>query len=123
MEVMRMASADFGVLDRLETLRFHQHDAIGVLHLAFDHAPKDCTDYRRELNLDTAISRVTYKHAGAEFTREAFSSAPDQLIVVRLTCNLPGRLTLLLTNPAQRFPLACVPEPDRLGLRVPALEG
>jgi L-threonylcarbamoyladenylate synthase len=36
---------------------------------------------------------------------------------------LPGPLTLLLPNPARRFPLACGPEPERLGLRVPHLEG
>jgi L-threonylcarbamoyladenylate synthase len=36
---------------------------------------------------------------------------------------LPGALTLLLPNPARRFPLACGPSPERLGLRVPALEG
>jgi L-threonylcarbamoyladenylate synthase len=36
---------------------------------------------------------------------------------------LPGALTLLLPNPARRFPLACGPEPERLGLRVPRLEG
>jgi L-threonylcarbamoyladenylate synthase len=36
---------------------------------------------------------------------------------------LPGALTLLLANPARRFPLACGPEPERLGLRVPRLEG
>ena len=38
-------------------------------------------------------------------------------------CLLPGALTLLLANPARRFPLACGPEPERLGLRVPLLEG
>jgi L-threonylcarbamoyladenylate synthase len=36
---------------------------------------------------------------------------------------LPGPLTLLLPNRARRFPLACGPEPERLGLRVPHLEG
>ena len=34
---------------------------------------------------------------------------------------LPGGLTALLPNPAHRFPLACGPDPDTLGLRVPAL--
>jgi len=34
---------------------------------------------------------------------------------------LPGGVTLLLPNPARRFPLACGPEPQTLGLRVPAL--
>jgi L-threonylcarbamoyladenylate synthase len=36
---------------------------------------------------------------------------------------LPGPLTLLLPNPRRRFPLACGPEPERFGLRVPRLEG
>lgn len=36
---------------------------------------------------------------------------------------LPGAITLLLPNPARRFPLACAAEPKRLGLRVPALTG
>ena len=36
---------------------------------------------------------------------------------------LPGAVTLLLPNRARRYPLACGPEPERLGVRVPALEG
>ncbi len=34
---------------------------------------------------------------------------------------LPGPVTLLLPNPAERFALACGPDPRTLGLRVPAL--
>ena len=34
---------------------------------------------------------------------------------------LPGGVTVLLPNPARRYPLACGPDPDTLGLRVPAL--
>jgi L-threonylcarbamoyladenylate synthase len=34
---------------------------------------------------------------------------------------LPGALTALLPNPGHRFPLACGPDPDTLGLRVPDL--
>jgi L-threonylcarbamoyladenylate synthase len=34
---------------------------------------------------------------------------------------LPGPVTLLLPNPAHRFPLACGPDPETLGLRVPDL--
>jgi len=32
---------------------------------------------------------------------------------------LPGGVTLLLPNPARRYPLACGPDPGTLGLRVP----
>jgi L-threonylcarbamoyladenylate synthase len=34
---------------------------------------------------------------------------------------LPGPVTVLIPNPATRFPLACGAEPDRLGIRVPDL--
>jgi L-threonylcarbamoyladenylate synthase len=36
---------------------------------------------------------------------------------------LPGPVTLLLPNPARRFPLACAGTPEVIGLRVPRLEG
>ena len=36
---------------------------------------------------------------------------------------LPGGLTVLLPNPAARFPLACGSDPGTLGLRVPSLVG
>jgi len=36
---------------------------------------------------------------------------------------LPGPVTLIVPNPARRFPLACGPDPERLGVRVPALGG
>lgn len=33
---------------------------------------------------------------------------------------MPGGVTTLLPNPTHRYPLACGPDPDTLGLRVPA---
>jgi L-threonylcarbamoyladenylate synthase len=60
------------------------------------------------------------------FAREAALAALPELdgatraAVERL---LPGALTLVLPNPSRRFPLACGPAPDRLGVRVPLLEG
>ena len=36
---------------------------------------------------------------------------------------LPGAVTLVVPNPQRRYPLACGPAPERLGLRVPALGG
>lgn len=36
---------------------------------------------------------------------------------------LPGALTLVVANPARRYPLAAGPVPDRLGVRVPELSG
>jgi L-threonylcarbamoyladenylate synthase len=45
---------------------------------------------------------------------------PTRAAVERL---LPGGLTLLLPNPARRFPLACADTPEQLGVRVPSLDG
>jgi len=36
---------------------------------------------------------------------------------------LPGPVTLVLPNPRRRYPLACAPRPERLGIRVPELTG
>ena len=36
---------------------------------------------------------------------------------------LPGPVTAVLPNPARRYPLACGPVPDHLGVRVPELTG
>jgi L-threonylcarbamoyladenylate synthase len=35
---------------------------------------------------------------------------------------LPGPVTVILPNPGERFPLACGPTPERLGLRVAEVE-
>jgi L-threonylcarbamoyladenylate synthase len=35
---------------------------------------------------------------------------------------LPGPVTVILPNPQERFPLACGPTPERLGLRVAEIE-
>ena len=37
------------------------------------------SDYRRELDLDTAIARVSFKQGGAGYRREYFVSYPDQV--------------------------------------------
>jgi L-threonylcarbamoyladenylate synthase len=36
---------------------------------------------------------------------------------------LPGAVTVVLPNPAHRYPLACGPVPERIGVRVPRLTG
>jgi L-threonylcarbamoyladenylate synthase len=71
--------------------------------------------------------RLTDRPAAVMFFRTdaALAALPDLGERTRdaLERLLPGGLTLLLPNPARRFPLACGPAPERLGLRVPALTG
>ncbi len=58
-------------------------------------------DYRRDLDLDTAVSHVTYVSDGVRFTREVFSSAVDQVVAIRLRADRPGRVsvTAAMTTP------------------------
>jgi L-threonylcarbamoyladenylate synthase len=58
------------------------------------------------------------------FDRElAFAALPELGLRTRALLErlLPGGVTVLLPNPAGRWPLACGPDPATLGLRVPAL--
>ena len=50
-------------------------------------------NYRRELDLATATARVSYTTGGVTFDRAVFASAPNQVIVVRLTASRPGRIS------------------------------
>lgn len=59
--------------------------------LVLDFAGHDqAADYARELDLDSAVARVAYQAGGVRFTREAFASAPDQVLVVRVEADRPG---------------------------------
>ena len=61
----------------------------------------EAADYRRELDLARGVARVGYRIGEARFDREVFVSFPDQVMVVRLGCDEPGRLTgsVLLDSP------------------------
>ena len=75
------------------------------------------SDYRLELDLDTAIARVRYRVGGVRYTREVFASAPDQVLVVRLTADQPGAgLALGLASTARRTRAPQVVGADRLDL-------
>ena len=64
---------------------------LGTLFLEFKHEG-DPQNYRRELNISEAISRVSYEVNGVKFTREYFISYPDQMMVIKLTSSKKGAL-------------------------------
>jgi alpha-L-fucosidase 2 len=73
-------------------LRQEKYQPFGDVYLDFP-GHGEVSDYRRELDIDSAVSTVRYRIGQTTFTREVFSSFPDQVIVVRLTCDKPGQLT------------------------------
>lgn len=71
------------------------YQAFGDLILEIPNVEEtDVTGYRRELDLDTAVASVRYRHDGVDFLREAFASYPAQVIVVRISASRRGRITL-----------------------------
>ena len=50
------------------------------------------TGYRRQLDLETGVVRVTYAMNGIHFTREVFASVPDEVIAVRLSADRKGAI-------------------------------
>jgi len=53
----------------------------------------DVGDYRRALDLDSALASVDYTRAGVRHKREMFVSHPDQVMIVRLSTDRPGALS------------------------------
>ena len=118
----RVADAEALVLTDFLSVprRLPCYQTLGDLHL--DFGPMEgISDYRHELNLDTAIATTTFTHQGIQHRREVFSSSPDQAIVIRITANRPGKIsfTAALDRPAN-FSTAAIAQ-NRLTLSGEAL--
>ena len=71
------------------------YQPLGDLWLHFDGHEKDekIENYCRELDLNTATARVSYTCNNVTFHRELFASAPDRVLVIRLSADRPGRIS------------------------------
>src|SRR5271157_2708243 len=96
------------------------YQPLGDLNIEFS-GQDNAVDYRRELELATGIVGVTYRIGNANYTREVFSSAPDQVLVVRLTCDQPGRLSFLATLTREQDSQTTAAAPDRVILQGEAI--
>lgn len=71
------------------------YQVLGNLHLAFQGGDTNApvTNYRRELNLNDAVTRMEFQRGGVTFKRELFVSAPDEIMVLKLTADRPGQIS------------------------------
>ncbi|MCX6568272.1 MAG: glycoside hydrolase family 95 protein [Candidatus Aminicenantes bacterium] len=69
-----------------------KYQALANLVIQFP-AKEAATDYRHELDLDTAVDTTSYTLGGVRYTRQVLASPVDQVIVVRLTADRPGRIS------------------------------
>ncbi len=74
--------------------RIHSsYQTLGDLRLYFDHDVSSVKEYRRELDIADALAKVSYQINGARYDREVFSSAPDNVIVARITSSGEGSVS------------------------------
>jgi alpha-L-fucosidase 2 len=78
---------------RGKDVQYGSYQELGSLRLTFEGDEAGASDYRRELDLSRAVARVTYTQNGTCFTREYFTSAPDETFVVRLTADKPAAIS------------------------------
>jgi len=93
------------------------YQALGDLAFAFDVEPGAVGEYRRWLDLDTAIAGVSYQLDDARFTREVFASAADRVLAVRVRCNRLGRVSFAVRLSRAADAKTTFVAPDRLVMR------
>lgn len=65
---------------------------VGNLNLYFNGHEK-YSNYRRELDIENAVTKTSYEADGVKYTREAFVSFADRIIVMRITANKKGSIS------------------------------
>ena len=67
-----------------------------------DITEKNATEYQRDLDLKTAISTVSFKEDGTQYTREFFMSHDDDVLVTRLEAKGSEKLNLDVRFPSKQ---------------------
>ena len=81
--------------------RFRSYQTFGNLFLTSDSvAPY--TNFKRELCLNTGISKTSYTIDGVNFTREVFVSVPDNVIVINLSADKRGKINTVVNFDLKR---------------------
>src|SRR5690606_20722531 len=68
------------------------YQTVGNLRLAVP-GMNEVTEYYRQLDLTTATTSTSFVAGGVRHRRETFVSAPDQVIVMRLSADVPGSVS------------------------------
>lgn len=90
----REAAQLIGAKVMAKPLRQLPFQTVGDLLLTFP-GTNAVENYRRDLTLETATATVNYTSDGVRYTREVFADFPDNVIVMRLTADKPGRVSFV----------------------------
>ena len=70
------------------------YQPVGDLLLDFKATGDSIKDYYRELDMETGIVKIRYTDGNVKMTRELFMSYPDHAMVMRVSANKPGKISL-----------------------------
>jgi alpha-L-fucosidase 2 len=70
------------------------YQPIGDLLLNFNVTGDSIKDYHRELDMETGVVKITYTEGNVKMTREVFMSYPDNVMVMKVSANKPGKISL-----------------------------
>lgn len=66
----------------------------GYLEIETVTPATNATDYRRELNIDSAYARASYKIGNVTYTREYIAPLSSNTVMVHLTADKPGQISI-----------------------------
>ena len=94
---------------------------LGSLRMHFENMPEEVDDYCRDLDLTRAVAGVGFTAGGVRYTRSAFASLRDRVLVIRLDASKKGALTFSLTQDC-KFPFEVAAEGKTLVTRIKGVE-
>jgi alpha-L-fucosidase 2 len=69
------------------------YQVLGDLRLTFPGPNGPVAHYRRALDLEDAVGRLSYEQGGVQYVRETFVSAPAEAVVMRLTSSAAKKVS------------------------------
>ena len=70
------------------------YQPLGDLLLNFKLIGDSVSDYYRELNMETGVVKISYTDNGVKMTREVFMSYPDHVMVMKVSADKPGNVSV-----------------------------
>ncbi|AFK05662.1 alpha-L-fucosidase (plasmid) [Emticicia oligotrophica DSM 17448] len=96
-----------------KTSHGQKFEPVGNLNLVFA-GQENYKNYYRELDIERAISKTTYQVGDVTYTREAFASLADRVIIMKISANKAGNVSFNanISSPQKRKTIATTPNKD-----------
>jgi alpha-L-fucosidase 2 len=89
------------LLKKMQGLYTESYMPMGDLHIRQDFKGKQPTAYYRDLDIAHSIATTSFTVDGVAYKREIFTSAPDNILVMRLSASKPKQLNFTVSANSQ----------------------